>query len=73
MGQSQSEAVRSSPPSSTRRNDLIGREVVVDDHVKYYVPRNGMEPDELQLKRTPITFLVPRRLRPPASTKLTAR
>ena len=52
-----------------RREDLIGKEVAVDDHVSYYVPRNGTEPDELQLKRTPITFLVPRRLRPTSSTR----
>ena len=72
MGQTHGEAVTVEPDELERRQDLIGRQVVVDDHVKYYVPRNGMAPDELQLKRTPITFEVPRRLRPPASTKLTA-
>jgi len=70
--QTQGEAVAVEPDVLERRLDLLGRELVVDDHVKYYVPRNGMEPDELQLKRTPITFLVPRRLRPPSSTKISA-
>jgi hypothetical protein len=72
LAQAQNEAVSIEPDDLERRQDLIGREIVVDDHVKYYVPRNGAEPDELQLKRTPITFEVPRRLRPPASTRLTA-
>ena len=72
MGQSPGVAIRVEPDELDRRQDLIGKDVVVDDHVKYYVPRNGMEPDELQLKRTPITFLVPRRLRPPASTRVTS-
>jgi tetratricopeptide (TPR) repeat protein len=53
------------------RQDLIGKDVVVDDHVEFYVQRAGNEPDELQLKRTKITFLVPRRLRP-ASTRMSA-
>jgi len=47
-----------------RRTDLIGQTVFVDDHVAYYVARKGTEDDELQLKRTPITFQIPRRLRP---------
>jgi tetratricopeptide (TPR) repeat protein len=72
MGQSRSEPVSVEADEVERRQDLIGRDIVVDDHVKYYVPRNGMEPDELQLKRTPVTFQVPRRLRPPSSTRVTA-
>lgn len=52
------------PADLVRRQDLVGREVIVDDRVAYYVTRNGSDDDELQLKRTPITFLVPRRLRP---------
>jgi murein DD-endopeptidase MepM/ murein hydrolase activator NlpD len=54
-----------------RRKDLIGKDVVVDDHVEFYVQRPGNEPDELQLKRTAITFLVPRRLRP-TSTRMSS-
>ena len=51
------------PADLARRPDLVGRDVVVDDRVAYYVTRGGTD-DELQLKRTPITFLVPRALRP---------
>jgi tetratricopeptide (TPR) repeat protein len=57
------------PTELANRADLIGHEVVVDDRVAYYVPRSGSEDDELQLKRTPVTFLVPRRLRP-TSTRI---
>ena len=67
--QTQTEVVSVEPDELERRQDLIGREVVIDDHVKYYVPRNSGAVDELQLKRTPITFEVPRRLRSPASTR----
>lgn len=71
-GQPAGEAVAVEPADIARRDDLVGRQVIVDDHVKYYVARTGTEPDELQLKRTPITFEVPRRLRPASSTRLTA-
>ena len=71
-GQKPADAVAVEPDELERRSDLVGRLVVVDDHVKYYVPRNGSEPDELQLKRTPITFQVPRSLRPTGSTRLSA-
>ena len=37
--------------------------MVVDDQCRITCLANGTDPDELQLKRTPITFLVPRRLR----------
>jgi hypothetical protein len=60
------------PADLTRRADLVGREVIVDDRVAYYVTRNGSDDDELQLKRTPITFLVPRRLRPPVHARAVA-
>jgi tetratricopeptide (TPR) repeat protein len=66
------EGVPVEPAELGRRRDLVGKEVVVDDRVSYYVPRTGSEPDELQLKRTPITFLVPRRLRPAAANRLIA-
>ena len=58
------------PSGLERRQDLVGREVVVDDRVAYYVPRGGSEDDELQLKRTPMTFRVPRSLRPAAHTRM---
>jgi len=55
-----------------RRTDLIGRTVFVDDHVAYYVTRRGSEDDELQLKRSAVTFMVPRRLRPREAPRLSA-
>ncbi len=59
------------PADLGQRQDLIGKDVVIDDHVEFYVKRAENEPDELQLKRTPMTFLVPRDLRP-ASTRMTS-
>ena len=59
---------RVEPSELLRRKDLVGREVIVDDRVAFYVPRNGPE-DELQLRRTPVTFLVPRSLRPPSESR----
>jgi tetratricopeptide (TPR) repeat protein len=60
------------PSELERRPDLVGREVLVDDRVAYYVNRTGSEDDELQLKRTPITFRVPRRLRPASTARMPA-
>jgi tetratricopeptide (TPR) repeat protein len=62
-------AVVVEPAELGKRQDLVGREVVVDDRVAYYVTRGGTEDDELQLKRTPVTFRVPRRLRPAAGSR----
>jgi tetratricopeptide (TPR) repeat protein len=67
-GQQQAD-LRVEPPDLERRADLIGREVIVDDRVKYYVERKGSEDDELELKRTSVSFRVPRRLRPADSPK----
>jgi hypothetical protein len=66
-----SQAVSVEPAQLERREDLLGREVEVDDRVKYYVPRAGTGDDELQLKRTPVPFLVPRRFRPSTASRLT--
>lgn len=60
------------PAELSRRQDLVGREVMVDDRVAYYVARGGTEDDELQLKRTPITFRVPRHLRPGTAPRIPA-
>jgi hypothetical protein len=68
----QDAAVPVEPAELGRRRDLVGKIVVLDDRVSYYVPRTGSQPDELQLKRTPITFLVPRGLRPTSATRLVA-
>ena len=57
------------PGELVRRQDLVGREIVVDDRVAYYVARTGSDDDEVQLKRTPVTFLImktiPTRMRTP--------
>ena len=63
---------RVEPSDLERREDLIGREVVVDDRVKFYVIRNGTEDDQLELKRTSVPFRVPGRLRPKAHSRMTA-
>jgi tetratricopeptide (TPR) repeat protein len=63
LGATQDEETAVEPNELARRNDLVGKKLVVDDHVMYYVKRPGKEPDELQLRRTNITFLVPRQLR----------
>jgi hypothetical protein len=68
----QPEAVQVEAADLENRQDLIGREVLVDDHVAFYVPRSGSSADELQLKRTSVTFLVPRRLRPTPSSRKSA-
>jgi tetratricopeptide (TPR) repeat protein len=68
----QDEPVSVEPAELEQRKDLIGKAVVIDDHVEYYVTRSGSDPDELQLKRTRITFLVPRRLRPSPSIRMTS-
>jgi hypothetical protein len=72
LGSSQADPPQVEAQGLEKRRDLIGREIIVDDHVTYYVPRNGTAADELQLKRTGVTFLVPRQLRPAAGTRLTS-
>jgi len=72
IGFSQAEAVQVEAADLESRKDLIGQEVVVDDHVAFYVDRSGSAADELQLKRTAVTFLVPRRLRPPTTSRKSA-
>jgi hypothetical protein len=69
VGFSQAEPVQVESADLEGRKDLIGREVVVDDHVAFYVERSGKLADELQLKRTGVTFQVPRRLRPASTSR----
>jgi hypothetical protein len=55
------------PADLTRDPDLIGREVVVDDRVRYFQPRRGTKSqalEEVVLKRTPVIFRLPLGLRP---------
>jgi hypothetical protein len=68
----QTEPVQVEAADLESRTDLIGRTVAIDDHVQYYVTRPGTEDDELQLKRTPLTFQVPRRLRPREAPRIAA-
>lgn len=57
------------PADLARRPELVGREVVVDDRVRYFLEsRRGQGYDELLLKRTDVPFRLPSRLkfaRPP--------
>ena len=72
FGSSDDEAVAVEPSDLARRADLIGKKVALDDHVAFYVARTGNDPDELQLKRTNVTFLVPRAQRPETTSRMTA-
>ncbi len=62
FGALQDEETAVEPGELARRDELIGKKVVVDDHVRFFVKRPGKEPDELQLRRTNVTFLVPGKL-----------
>ena len=64
FGAFQDEETPVEPAELAKRFDLVGQKVSVDDHLENYINRTGEAPDELQLKRTRITFLVPRKLRP---------
>ncbi len=66
----QDDPLQVEPADLARRADLIGKEVALDDRVRIYVPRTGTDPDELELQRTKVTFLVPRSLRPESSRHL---
>jgi tetratricopeptide (TPR) repeat protein len=71
LGTRQDEPVPVEPADLAKRVDLVGKKVQVDDHKAYYLSRTGDDPDELQLKRTKITFLVPRKLRPEDTSRIT--
>ena len=64
---SQPAGVPVEPAELMNRADLIGREVIVDDRVRYFQFHPGEGYDEIQLKRTPVTFRLPRTLRPPSA------
>jgi hypothetical protein len=54
------------PSALTRDPNLIGREVVVDDRIRYFLPHKGAKGqvfDELLLKRTDVIFKLPPDLR----------
>src|SRR5205085_1460185 len=51
------------PSELTRRPELVGREVVVDDRVKLFILHEGTGFDEILLQRTPVVFRLPPDLR----------
>ncbi|SIN80487.1 hypothetical protein SAMN05444166_0969 [Singulisphaera sp. GP187] len=51
------------PAELTKRPELIGREVSVDDRVALFLFHQGRDFDEITLKRTPVLFRLPPRLR----------
>lgn len=51
------------PADLTRRPDLLGSEVSVDDRVALFLFHQGHDFDEITLKRTPVLFRLPPRLR----------
>ena len=52
------------PSDLARKPELLGREIVVDDRVRYFLEsKRGRGYDELMLKRTDVLFLLPPRLK----------
>ncbi len=52
------------PSELTRHPELVGRDVVVDDRIRYFLEsRRGAGYDELLLRRTEVPFKLPARLR----------
>lgn len=52
------------PSELARRPELVGREIVVDDRVRYFLEsKRGQGYDELLLKRTEVPFRLPSRIR----------
>ncbi len=68
FGSFEDDAIPVEPAELAKRSDLVGKKVALDDHVAFYDKRKGDDPDVLQLKRTNVTFLVPRKLRLEGST-----
>jgi hypothetical protein len=65
------------PADLSRRPELVGRDVVVDDRIRYFLEsRRGQGYDELMLKRTDVPCLLPTRLkfaRPPSEPNARVR
>jgi hypothetical protein len=52
------------PSELAKRPDLVGREIVVDDRIKFFLEsKRGQGYDELVLKRTEVPFRLPRSLK----------
>lgn len=56
-------AIPVEPSELSKRNDLVGKEVSVDDRVALFLFHPGRDFDEITLKRTPVLFRLPPRLR----------
>ncbi|AMV39506.1 hypothetical protein [Planctomyces sp. SH-PL62] len=52
------------PADLTRRDDLVGKLVLVDDRIRFFQNHPRVGYDELYLKRTPLAFRLPEELRP---------
>lgn len=52
------------PAELARRDDLIGKQVLVDDRIQFFQFHQRVGYDELYLRRTPIPFRLPPDLRP---------
>ncbi|MDG3002935.1 hypothetical protein [Paludisphaera mucosa] len=52
------------PADLTRREDLVGKLIVVDDRVRFFQNHPRVGYDELYVKRTPLAFRLPAALRP---------
>jgi len=70
-------AVVVEPSELARRPELVGREVVVDDRIKYFLEsKKGQGYDELILKRTDVPFFLPAKVRfarPPSEPNAVVR
>ncbi|WP_406699778.1 hypothetical protein V5E97_13075 [Singulisphaera sp. Ch08] len=59
----QAAAIAVEPSELTKHPELIGHEVSVDDRVALFLFHQGRDFDEITLKRTPVLFRLPPRLR----------
>src|SRR5262249_43054986 len=56
-------ATTAEPRDLGKRRDLIGKEISVDDRVGVFLLHPGHDIDEVTLRRTPVVFRLPPRLR----------
>lgn len=67
LARDQSQPVAVDPADLARRADLIGKDIIVDDRVTYYVFHSGRGYDEVKLKKADAVFRLPPGLRPAGS------
>lgn len=58
------QVVEVEPAGLSRRRELAGKSIVIDDRVKYFRPDPGRGYDQVVLARTDVPFLLPPKLRP---------